>query len=62
MRGLYDEMRSTYYAVRYFDEIQELTWHDRGTVLSTLVIEVSSSADTLNMGLVSLNVPTPNME
>ena len=40
MQDLYDEMRSTYYAVRYFDKLQELAWPDLDTVLSTMVIQV----------------------
>ena len=53
MRGYYDEMRSTYYAVRYFDELQELTWPDLGAVLSTLVLEVSGYRDTRNDSVLS---------
>ncbi|XP_043231885.1 uncharacterized protein LOC122386609 isoform X1 [Amphibalanus amphitrite] len=45
MRGLYGDMRSTYYAVRYFDELQELTWPDLGTIISTLVLEDDYSSE-----------------
>ncbi|XP_037067962.1 uncharacterized protein LOC119089400 [Pollicipes pollicipes] len=43
MLDLYDDMRSTYYALRYFDLVQELTWPDMERVLSSVVVEKADS-------------------